>query len=322
MDEDPASTSCAPRPPPTTSGSGDSTPYGTAKKYSSLCPQVQMRCYYCVSRETERKLRRCGGCGVVLYCSKECQKKAWPEHKCVHLPIAGKYHQCRTGVYDDVALTTLTFLDTRKTCRPGAALMKNRDVLQESLGIPAPISLTHAVMEWVEAHTHAFHNIASCATILDGGLERNLASPHALVFRLGLALVDPRGNPSRKFGLRRTDVVPRPLGRRLGRMGGAAREARQDAQHGPACKVRRGASRCLPGGGHPGRCHVQLVPRLPPKPPQYDRRRAYGPACPAGPAQHLHRVRERGAGVRFRRRWRWKRKSAGVPSPRRLGTPR
>ncbi|KAI0350225.1 hypothetical protein OH77DRAFT_1431226 [Trametes cingulata] len=95
--------------------------------------------------------------------------------------------------------------------------MKNHAILQESLGISAPIALVHAIMEWVEAHTHAFHNVASCATILDGGLVRNLTSPHALVFLLGLPLADPRGNPSRKFRLLRTTVVPKEdLGRALG----------------------------------------------------------------------------------------------------------
>jgi hypothetical protein len=42
-------------------------------------------CAVCGRKESElaagEKLRKCGGCGVVRYCSGECQKTAWPGHK-------------------------------------------------------------------------------------------------------------------------------------------------------------------------------------------------------------------------------------------------
>ena len=42
-------------------------------------------CAVCGKTESElaagEKLRKCGGCGVVRYCSGECQKTAWPGHK-------------------------------------------------------------------------------------------------------------------------------------------------------------------------------------------------------------------------------------------------
>ena len=42
-------------------------------------------CALCGKTESElaagEKLRKCGGCGVVRYCSGECQKAAWPGHK-------------------------------------------------------------------------------------------------------------------------------------------------------------------------------------------------------------------------------------------------
>ena len=34
-----------------------------------------------------RALRKCVGCSLVGYCSKDCQKAAWPEHECVFLPL-------------------------------------------------------------------------------------------------------------------------------------------------------------------------------------------------------------------------------------------
>ena len=42
-------------------------------------------CALCGKTESElatgEKLRKCGGCGVVRYCSGECQKTAWRVHK-------------------------------------------------------------------------------------------------------------------------------------------------------------------------------------------------------------------------------------------------
>ncbi|KAF7373117.1 hypothetical protein MSAN_00519500 [Mycena sanguinolenta] len=40
-------------------------------------------CWVCLKTDTDvgRTLRRCGKCHLLSYCSKECQKKHWPEHK-------------------------------------------------------------------------------------------------------------------------------------------------------------------------------------------------------------------------------------------------
>ncbi|KAJ7847011.1 hypothetical protein B0H14DRAFT_2770772 [Mycena olivaceomarginata] len=40
-------------------------------------------CWVCLKSDTDlgRPLRRCGKCRLLSYCSKECQKKHWPEHK-------------------------------------------------------------------------------------------------------------------------------------------------------------------------------------------------------------------------------------------------
>ncbi|CAI5971572.1 unnamed protein product [Closterium sp. NIES-64] len=42
------------------------------------------------------KLRRCGGCGKVVYCSRECQKAHWPFHK---LTCPGRTSGKRSGTY-------------------------------------------------------------------------------------------------------------------------------------------------------------------------------------------------------------------------------
>lgn len=38
-------------------------------------------CDTCWATPPDKKLRRCGNCYVAAYCSKECQRKAWPTHK-------------------------------------------------------------------------------------------------------------------------------------------------------------------------------------------------------------------------------------------------
>ena len=34
-------------------------------------------------KNSEAKLSKCGGCGYVYYCNKQCQKKHWPYHKSI-----------------------------------------------------------------------------------------------------------------------------------------------------------------------------------------------------------------------------------------------
>ncbi|KAI0713517.1 hypothetical protein C8Q76DRAFT_731668 [Earliella scabrosa] len=46
------------------------------------------RCSACrISRaELKAPLKRCARCSTVVYCSKECQKSAWPAHRSVSSP--------------------------------------------------------------------------------------------------------------------------------------------------------------------------------------------------------------------------------------------
>ena len=52
------------------------------------CEAVQFpisgECDWCRSdkaKEGGEKLKKCSGCSVVLYCSRQCQMAAWPKHK-------------------------------------------------------------------------------------------------------------------------------------------------------------------------------------------------------------------------------------------------
>eukprot|EP00966_Prymnesium_polylepis_P065439 1518826-Prymnesium_polylepis.2 len=51
-----------PVPVPTTEGAGTS---------------IEGRCDHC----GQRALKKCAGCGTVVFCNKECQTRAWPRHK-------------------------------------------------------------------------------------------------------------------------------------------------------------------------------------------------------------------------------------------------
>ena len=44
-------------------------------------PGVCDWCHSEKAKEGGEKLKKCSGCSAVLYCSRECQIKAWPKHK-------------------------------------------------------------------------------------------------------------------------------------------------------------------------------------------------------------------------------------------------
>ncbi|KAI0643278.1 hypothetical protein C8Q79DRAFT_978076 [Trametes meyenii] len=67
---------------PRVANSGSVPTFGTGTGLLSLIPALERKCYYCGKAGAEdRKLRRCAKCNVALYCSRECQKNAWPKHK-------------------------------------------------------------------------------------------------------------------------------------------------------------------------------------------------------------------------------------------------
>lgn len=52
-------------------------------KYDIISGTHHDHCQQCdaTSGKDGQQLKKCGGCGVLLFCSKECQRKAWPSHK-------------------------------------------------------------------------------------------------------------------------------------------------------------------------------------------------------------------------------------------------
>ena len=49
------------------------------KKYMNLIFRYSRRCFTCYSKNEKNK--KCSGCNLVYYCSKECQIQEWLEHK-------------------------------------------------------------------------------------------------------------------------------------------------------------------------------------------------------------------------------------------------
>ncbi|KAI1784212.1 hypothetical protein LXA43DRAFT_1043341 [Ganoderma leucocontextum] len=111
---------------------------------SFFLPDDLSRCHHCGGGDRRSKLKRCGGCNTVMYCSKECQKEAWRTHKV----------GCRQQGQ---------MLNT-----PEGRRLK---VLQ-SIGFPTAVSFAHALKDWAETHRWSFTTMTKATVLLEGGPER------------------------------------------------------------------------------------------------------------------------------------------------------
>ncbi|KAI1782822.1 hypothetical protein LXA43DRAFT_904786 [Ganoderma leucocontextum] len=94
------------------------------------------------------RLKKCGGCSVVLYCSKACQVQAWPTHK----------HMCRSRSKEQAA----------------------------ELGYPSAVSAASALKRWANIHLWPLRTIAEATAHQTGGgnPDANGSDNPSMAFRL------------------------------------------------------------------------------------------------------------------------------------------
>ncbi|KAI0781361.1 hypothetical protein BD413DRAFT_608519 [Trametes elegans] len=135
------------------------------------------QCSHCGQWEyyLRRKLKKCGGCAVAKYCSKECQKSAWPTHKeFCHRPDIPAY-------------------------------------IDPFVGYSNALRLADAIKDWTNIHTYAFTVLTNATVLLNGGIAANVSPPH--VFQIELALgvnnAGPAGNPAAAFKIHTLSIRPK-----------------------------------------------------------------------------------------------------------------
>ncbi|KAI9056924.1 hypothetical protein FKP32DRAFT_1598804 [Trametes sanguinea] len=133
----------------------------------------KLQCSHCgkMEQHIKGKLKRCAGCTIARYCSRECQKNAWPTHK----------EFCR---------------------RPSTTAQSDPAPNTYFAGFPTAISLADAIREWVRIHDYGFTVITESTVLLNGGVNHAFATSHALRFVLDLGPNNKGdGNPATVFKL-------------------------------------------------------------------------------------------------------------------------
>ncbi|EJF62668.1 hypothetical protein DICSQDRAFT_169058 [Dichomitus squalens LYAD-421 SS1] len=106
-------------------------------------PSLQLRtCFQCRQPPgTDVQLKRCAGCADVVYCSKECQKAAWPKHKEICRPIV----KDRKGSTSD-----------------------RTELVVRRYGYRNAIEFHQALKDFIEANHWAFQTFAKALALMQG----------------------------------------------------------------------------------------------------------------------------------------------------------
>ncbi|KAI0741325.1 hypothetical protein C8Q80DRAFT_128957 [Daedaleopsis nitida] len=148
---------------------------------------VTTRCHHCGAEEHSlpegQKLKRCTGCKTLVFCSKECQKASWSEHKLL----------CRRPTSSTQPIDGMkAWLDDRHVARP----MHLPSRLSE---FPNPTALCAELTDFLNHHKWAMATIVRARVYLllaeRGGVE--ILKDRPCVYRQFLAPVqvpDPNGS--------------------------------------------------------------------------------------------------------------------------------
>ncbi|TBU61067.1 hypothetical protein BD310DRAFT_768491, partial [Dichomitus squalens] len=122
---------------------------------------VLRRCSRCFEAPGGTQLKRCTGCAFALYCSKECQKAAWPKHK---IPCVYHVRHAASPAIEDAA---------------------------RRFGYRNIIEIRQALEDFVDANTWAFIAFSKALVIIEHGLAEIHRHPPR---HLEVSLM-PAGNP-------------------------------------------------------------------------------------------------------------------------------
>ncbi|KAI1787744.1 hypothetical protein LXA43DRAFT_684875 [Ganoderma leucocontextum] len=121
--------------------------------YSKGVPTALRRCDHCGS--PDRTLRKCARCSLVSYCSKECQKAAWPGHK----------SQCQTVI----------------DWQNGDGIYAEKPTGGRFSGFATMHAFMRAIDDFLKAHAWAFHNDARALVASKGGIEWLQSTPPKII---------------------------------------------------------------------------------------------------------------------------------------------
>ncbi|KAI0781370.1 hypothetical protein BD413DRAFT_28492 [Trametes elegans] len=153
-------------------------------------------CFHCGMDERATKFKRCGGCGLAVYCGKPCQRASWPKHRkiCASKPPSG------TGKSQTAARPQYAGPDSGS----------NSCIAR--YGFSSRLELFQTVITWAETHSTAIGNICRASVILDRDLHTDLATSHTITFSIGIGRNNTGdGNPAREFQLARITLEPQAL---------------------------------------------------------------------------------------------------------------